>query len=81
MTRMADEYERADHERDLRKHDKLPPLPLHVQTAPSMCTALDVAVCVKALKNVLDAAHLIEQYADAKAAAIRLDAVAAGARP
>jgi hypothetical protein len=77
MTRMANEYERADHDRDLRKHedrpsDKLPPLPLHVQS-PSIAGALEVAVYVKGMKDPREAAKLVEQYAQTLAAAIPLD--------
>ena len=78
MTRMADEYERADHYRDLAKHDDTPPL--YAQSAP-LSTAMDIALCVRNMKNVQDAAALIERFVDAKAQEQRLDAVAAGARP
>ena len=44
-------------------------------------TAVEVAATVMMMKNITEAAALIEQYADAKAAEQRLDAVAAGARP
>lgn len=76
MTRMANEYERADHYRDERKHDALP----HRFDRP-LSTAMDVAILVRALGNIEDAAALIERFVDAKAAEQRLDAVAAGARP
>lgn len=74
MTRMANEYERADHDRDLRKHDTLP----HRLDRP-LSTAMDVAILVRALGNIEDAAALIDQFVDTKAAEQRLDAVAAGA--
>jgi len=89
MTRMANEYERADHYRDERKHDT-DPLPLHIQ-APPVSGALEIAILAQAV-SLPQAAELIEQYARAEAAAARLDAVAmtidrcceaieAGARP
>lgn len=48
---------------------------------PQIPTAIEVAALVKGMKNITEAAALIEQYADAKAAEQRLEAVAAGARP
>ena len=72
--RNANEYERADHDRDLRKHDTLP----HRLDRP-LCTAMDIVLCVRAMKNLQDAAWLVEQYADTKASEQRMDAVAAGA--
>jgi hypothetical protein len=97
MTRMANEYERADHDRDLAKHEPRPgrnftdsdvlgkftgepAIPLRLQPAP-LSTAHDVAIIVRNISSIEQAAALIESYADAKAAAQRLDAVAAGARP
>jgi hypothetical protein len=77
MTRHANEYERADHDRDLRKHDDIP---LRLQPRP-LSTAMDVAILVRALDNIEQAAALIERFVDAKAAEQRLEAVAAGARP
>jgi hypothetical protein len=44
-------------------------------------TAVEVAATVMMMKNPIEAAALIDQYADAKAAEQRLEAVAAGARP
>lgn len=74
--RQANEYERADHYRDLRKHEPRPtdPLPLHVQSAP-VVGALEVAILAKAV-SVAAAAALIEQYAQTMAAGARLDGVA-----
>jgi hypothetical protein len=72
MTRMANEYERADHYRDLAKHDT-DPLPLHVQ-APPITGALEVAILAQAVP-LEQAASLIEQYARTCSAAARLDAV------
>lgn len=72
----ADEDYRADHYRDHAKHDTLP----HRFDRP-LSTAMDVAILVRALGNIEDAAALIERFVDAKAAEQRLDAVAAGARP
>lgn len=99
MTRMANEYERADHYRDHAKHEPRPgdrgftdsdvlgkftgpsdPLPLRLQPKP-LSTAMDVAILVRTLGNIEDAAALIEQFVNTKAAEQRLDAVAAGARP
>jgi hypothetical protein len=81
ITRDANYY---DHLRDERKVDrpgrKFDPLPLRLQTKP-LSTAMDVAILVRALGNIEDAAALIETFVDAKAAEQRLDAVAAGARP
>lgn len=48
---------------------------------PQIPTAIEVAATVKIMKNLTEAAALIEQYAAAKAAERRLDAVAAGANP
>jgi hypothetical protein len=98
MTRMANEYERADRYRDHAKHEPRPgdrgftdsdvlgkftgstdPLPLRFERPLS--TAMDVAILVRALGNIEDAAALIERFVDAKASEQRLDAVAAGARP
>lgn len=79
-----------DHLRDERKHelrpgdrgfsrpaDNEPPARLD----RPLSTAMDVAVLVRALDNIEQAAALIERFVDAKAAEKRLDAVAAGARP
>lgn len=70
-----------DHERDLRKHDT----PSRHQPAHRLDTpispAVEVAMAVKAMKNIAEAAKLIEQYADTRAAERRLEAVAAGANP
>jgi len=50
-----------DHERDERKHD----FPLRLEPAPSpLSTALDIALCVRALKNLQQGAELIQQYAE-----------------
>jgi hypothetical protein len=73
---MANEYERADHYRDHAKHETIP----HRLDRP-LSTAMDVALLVRALSNIEDAAALIDRFVDAKAAEQRLDAVAAGARP
>lgn len=76
MTRMANEYERADRERDYRKHEPRP-----ARFDAPLSTAMDIVTLVKAMPNYAEAAALIERYADGKAAQQRLDAVAAGARP
>lgn len=64
----------------LGKYNGPDPLPLHVQ-APPLSTAMDIAICVRGMKNLQEAAALIDRYVEAKAAEVRLDAVAAGARP
>jgi hypothetical protein len=70
-----------DHERDLRKHDTPSRhRPAHRFDRP-ISTALDIAVCVRAMDNLQAAAELIERYVAAKAQEQRLDAIAAGARP
>lgn len=74
--RHANEYERADHYHDHQKHSD--DIPLYAQAAP-LSTAMDVAILVRALGNIEDAAALIEQFVNTKAAEQRLDAVAAGA--
>lgn len=81
MTRMANEYERADHYRDHMKHEPRPGDRLPHRLDRPLSTAMDVAILVRALGNIEDAAALIETFVDAKAAEQRLDAVAAGARP
>ena len=90
MTRMANEYERADHYRDERRHD-LRPGDRGFQTPSSsevparfdrpLSTSMDVVLLIRAMANLEDAAALIDRFIDAKAAEQRLDAVAAGARP
>ena len=71
-----------DHQRDYRKHEPRPGerdyVPLHAQSAP-LSTAMDIALCVRGMKNLQDAAALIDQYVETKAAEKRLEAVAAGA--
>ena len=90
MTRMANEYERADHYHDLEKHELRPgdrgfsrpsknDPPARLDRPLS--TAMDVAILVRALDNIEQAAALIEQFVNTKATEQRLDAVAAGARP
>lgn len=52
-----------DHERDLRKHDPRPgdrDFPLRLERP--ITTAEDIAICVRGMKNLPDAAALIEQY-------------------
>lgn len=71
MTRMANEYERADHYRDLAKHDDTPPL--YAQSAP-ITGALEVAILAQAVP-LQAAANLIEQYARTCAAEAKLDAI------
>lgn len=69
MTRMANEFERADHDRDLRKHDTLPS-----RLSPPIAGALEIAMIVKGLASFTVAAGLIEQYAQTVAAEARLQA-------
>lgn len=69
--RAANEYERADHDRDLRKHDERPFDHLDPPTSDS----IDIAILVRAVKNPLDGAKLIEQYGSTREAAGRLDGV------
>jgi hypothetical protein len=70
-----------DHERDLRKHDTPSRhKPAHRLDRP-ISTAIDIAVCVRAMDDLQAAADLIELYVAAKAQEQRLDAIAAGARP
>lgn len=91
MTRMANEYERADHYRDERKHDPRPGDrgftdsdilgkfngdPLPLRLQPAPITgALEVAILAQAIP-LQAAAELIEQYARTAAAAARVDATA-----
>lgn len=56
------------------------PLPLHIQSPP-LSTSMDLVICVRGMKNLQDAAALIDRFIEAKATEQRLDAVAAGARP
>lgn len=70
----SDEEFRADHYRDERKHDTLP----HRLDRP-ISTAMDVAILVRALDKIEDAAALIDQFVATKATEKMLDAVAAGA--
>lgn len=66
MTRAADEYERADRERDYRKHEPRSTDPIN---------AVEIAVLVKGMKSITDAAELIDQYAATVAAGARLEGV------
>lgn len=70
-----------DHLRDERKHEPRPSDKLPHRLDRPLSTAMDVAILVRALGNIEDAAALIERFVDAKASEQRLDAVAAGARP
>jgi hypothetical protein len=74
-----DESERADYEHDQRKNWS-PDIPLRLEPSP-LSTAMDIALIVRGMTNLVEAAKLIEAYADAKAAATRMDAVRAGAQP
>ena len=62
------EYDAADHERDLRKHD----FPIRLEPA-RLTTALDIALIVRKLDNLQEGAKLIQQYADMVAAGAALD--------
>jgi hypothetical protein len=66
MTRAASQDEIFDHNRDLRKHDPRPSDPIN---------AVEIAVLVKGLKNITEAAALIDQYAATVAAGARLEGV------
>lgn len=71
MTRMANEYERADHDRDIRKHDTLPD-----RFRVTIPMALEVAMLARSAGvSLTDAANLIEQYARTAASEARIDAV------
>jgi hypothetical protein len=68
-----------DHLRDERKHEPRPSdIPLRLQPKP-LSTAMDVAILVRALDNIEQAAALIETFVDERASEQRLEAVAAGA--
>lgn len=69
MTRAATADEIADRERDYRKHDRRPSDP------PSLINAVEIAVLVKGMKNLTEAAALIDQYASTVAAGARLEGV------
>jgi hypothetical protein len=64
-----DEDTRADHYRDERKHDT----PAHRFDKPTT-TALEIAVLVQAI-SITQAAELIEQYGNTRAAEGRLEGV------
>lgn len=66
-----DEESRADHYRDLHRHEWRPGDRLDVP----ICGALEVALIVKGLKSIDDAGKLIEQYAQTVASEARLQAV------
>ena len=70
-----------DHLRDERKHEPRATDRLPHRLDRRLSTAMDVAVLVRALSNIEDAAALIERFASSEAEKNRLDAVAAGARP
>jgi len=78
----SDEEFRADHDRDERKHEWRPgdkPSPRPDLPQPSLL-AIETALMVRHEGIKLElAAQLIEEYARAEAARIRLEAVAAGA--
>jgi len=59
MSRAPTPYE-AEHERELAKHD-FPPI---ARIERPISTAEDIAICVRALRNLSEGAALIEQYAD-----------------
>lgn len=69
MTHPATEYERADHERDLCKHEPRPTDRL----TPAIPTAVEIAALVKGMDDIRGAARLIEQYARTVAAGARLE--------
>lgn len=63
-----------DHQRDLRKHEPRPTDPPS-RFDRKIPTAIEVAMLVRGLTNVTDAADLIEQYAKTVAAGARLEGV------
>jgi hypothetical protein len=70
-----------DHKRDLAKHEPRPSDPLPARFIIPVARALEVAVLVKGLKDIRDAAALIEQYAQTVAAEASLQAtITAGDR-
>lgn len=73
MTRMANDYERADHYRDERKHEPRATDPLPLRFERPMSLAEQVAINVKKLSNITAAAGLIEDYAQLVAQAALLD--------
>jgi hypothetical protein len=70
-----------DHLRDERKHEPRPTDRLPHRLDRPLSTSMDIAILVRALDKIEDAAALIDQFVDTKASEQRLDAVAAGARP
>lgn len=77
MTRMATEFERADHDRDLAKHEPRPSDPLPDRFTVKVPMALEVAMLARSPGvSLTAAADLIEQYARTAASEARLDAVA-----
>lgn len=71
-----DEDFRADHYRDHAKQEPRPgdrDFPIRLETSP-LSGAMTVAILVKGLPNVTDAASLIEQYAQTVASEARLQA-------
>jgi hypothetical protein len=56
----------ADHDRDLRKHEPRASDPIN---------AIEIAVLVKGMKSITEAAKLIDQYAATVASEAKVDAV------
>jgi hypothetical protein len=71
MTRTANEYERADHDRDLAKHDERP----DDRLTPVMSETLEMAILIKAIDNPQVGADLILQYGRTCESKGRLDGV------
>jgi hypothetical protein len=74
MTRPFSADQRADHDRDLRKHEPRASDPLPHRFQVPIEGALEVAIHVKGLKDVREAAKLVEQYARTVSSAERLQA-------
>ena len=69
--RCATQEEINDHRRDERKHDPRPTDPIN---------AVEIALLVKGLKDITEAARLIDQYAATVAAGARLEGVEIASR-
>lgn len=69
------EESRADHFIDERKHDWRPgdKPELATRLDRPISTAEDIAICVRGMKNIADAAALIQQYADMVAVSARVE--------
>ena len=66
------ESERADYLHDLREHDEGRALPLRLELTPHS-TAMDCALMVRGMNNMVEAGKLVEQYAKTAIARALLD--------